>query len=276
MINYSEPLVMGIINLNNDSFYSESRCTTDEQFTKRFEQMLKDGADIIDLGACSTKPGLKSISADEEWELLKPALKRVLRDYPASEISIDTFRAEIVERSYDFVGDFMVNDISAGEADNDMLETVARLELPYIAMHKKGTPETMQSLCQYNNVVEEIRDYFIDFLPKAEEAGIKKIIIDPGFGFAKNIDQNYEILNGLNKLKITSKNNGDFYSILVGISRKSMVYRFLDISPEDALTATTAIHLQALINGADILRVHDVKEAKQIVKIFHKISSKSL
>jgi len=276
MINYSEPLVMGIINLNNDSFYSESRCTTDEQFTKRFEQMLKDGADIIDLGACSTKPGLKSISADEEWELLKPALKRVLRDYPASEISIDTFRAEIVERSYDFVGDFMVNDISAGEADNDMLETVARLELPYIAMHKKGTPETMQSLCQYNNVVEEIRDYFIDFLPKAEEAGIKKIIIDPGFGFAKNIDQNYEILNGLNKLKITSKNSGDFYSILVGISRKSMVYRFLDISPEDALTATTAIHLQALINGADILRVHDVKEAKQIVKIFHKISSKSL
>lgn len=276
MINYNEPLVMGIINLSNDSFYTESRCITDEQFTKRFEQMLNEGADIIDLGACSTRPGLKSISAEEEWELLKPALKRVLRDYPSSEISIDTFRAEIVERSYDFVGDFMVNDISAGEDDKDMLETVARLELPYIAMHKKGTPENMQTLCQYNNVVEEIRDYFLDFLPKAEEAGIKKIVIDPGFGFAKNIDQNYEILTGLNKLKITSKNNGDFYPILVGISRKSMVYRFLDISPEDALTATTAIHLQALINGADILRVHDVKEAKQIIKIFHKISSKSL
>ena len=276
MINYNEPLVMGIINLSNDSFYTESRCTTDEQFTKRFEQMLKEGADIIDLGACSTRPGLKSISAEEEWELLKPALKRVLRDYPSSEISIDTFRAEIVERSYDFVGDFMVNDISAGEDDKDMFETVARLELPYIAMHKKGTPETMQTLCQYNNVVEEIRDYFLDFLPKAEEAGIKKIIIDPGFGFAKNIDQNYEILTGLRKLKIQSKTDGGFYPVLVGISRKSMIYRFLDIPPEDALTATSAIHLQALINGADILRVHDVKEAKQIVKIFRKISVKSV
>ncbi|MFA5850390.1 MAG: dihydropteroate synthase [Bacteroidales bacterium] len=276
MINYSEPLVMGIINLSADSFYSESRCTTDEQFTKRFEQMLKDGADIIDLGACSTKPGLKSISAEEEWELLKPALKRVLRDYPSSEISIDTFRAEIVERSYDFVGDFMVNDISAGEDDKEMLETVARLELPYIAMHKKGTPDTMQTLCQYNNVVEEIREYFLEFLPKAEATGIKKIIIDPGFGFAKNIDQNYEILTGLKRLKIISGTDGDFYPVLVGISRKSMIYRFLDISPEDSLTATTAIHLQALINGADILRVHDVKEAKQIVKIFHKISVKSV
>ncbi|OFY38672.1 MAG: dihydropteroate synthase [Bacteroidetes bacterium GWF2_40_14] len=276
MINYSEPLVMGIINLSNDSFYSESRCTTDEQFTSKFEQMLKEGADIIDLGACSTRPGQKSISSDEEWELLKPALKRVLRDYPSSEISIDTFRAEIVERSYDFVGDFMVNDISAGEDDKEMLETVARLELPYIAMHKKGTPETMQALCQYKNVVEEIREYFLDFLPKAEATGIKKIIIDPGFGFAKNIDQNYEILTGLNKLKINSGTDGGFYSILVGISRKSMIYRFLDISPEDALAATTAIHLQALINGADILRVHDVKEAKQIVKIFRKISVKSV
>lgn len=276
MINYSEPLVMGILNLSADSFYSESRCTTDEQFTKKFEQILKEGADIIDLGACSTRPGLKSISAEEEWELLKPALKRVLRDYPSSEISIDTFRANIVERAYDFVGDFMVNDISAGEDDKEMLETVARLELPYVAMHKKGTPETMQTMCQYDNVVEEIREYFLDFLPKAEEAGIKKIIIDPGFGFAKNIDQNYEILTGLNKLKIASKTDGKFYSILVGISRKSMIYRFLDISPEDALAATAAIHLQALINGADILRVHDVKEAKQIVKIYRKISVKSV
>ncbi len=276
MINYSEPLVMGIINLSADSFYSESRCTTDEQFTKRFEQMLKEGADIIDIGACSTKPGLKSISAEEEWELLKPALKRVLRDYPSSEISIDTFRAEIVERSYDFVGDFMVNDISAGEDDEEMLETVARLELPYIAMHKRGTPETMQTMCQYSNVVDEIRGYFIDFLPKAEATGIKRIIIDPGFGFAKNIDQNYEILTGLRKLKIISGTDGTFYPLLVGISRKSMIYRFLDISPEDSLTATTAIHLQALINGADILRVHDVKEAKQIVKIFRKISVKSV
>ncbi|MEN6617901.1 MAG: dihydropteroate synthase [Rikenellaceae bacterium] len=274
MISYNEPLVMGIINLSKDSFYSESRCTTDEEFTKRFEHMLKDGADIIDIGACSTRPGLKSISSEEEWELLKPALKRVLRDYPSSEISIDTFRSEIVERSYDFVGDFMVNDISSGEDDPDMLPMVAKFELPYIAMHKRGTPETMQSMCNYKDVVEDIKDYFLKFIPKAEEIGIKSIIIDPGFGFAKNIDQNYELLMGLDKLKIPSGQNDVCYPILVGISRKSMIYRFLDISTEDALTATTALHLQALIHGADILRVHDVKEAKQIIKIYRKISGK--
>jgi len=271
MTNYDEPQVMGIINLSPDSFFSGSRCTTDEQFTKRFEQMLKDGADIIDIGACSTKPGLKSISAEEEWELLKPALKRVLRDYPSSDISIDTFRSEIVERSFDFVGEFTVNDISAGEDDPAMLSMVAKLELPYIAMHKRGTPETMQDFCNYDNVAEDIREYFLKFIPKAEAIGIKSLIIDPGFGFAKNIEQNYELLMGLDRLKIQSKQTGVNYPILVGISRKSMIYRFLDISPEDALPATTALHLQALIHGAGIIRVHDVKEAKQIIKIFIKL-----
>ncbi|MFA6335044.1 MAG: dihydropteroate synthase [Bacteroidales bacterium] len=274
MINYNEPKVMGIINLSPDSFFNESRCTTDEQFIKRFEQMLKDGADIIDLGACSTRPGLKSISMEQEWEYLKPVLRLVLKKYPSSKISIDTFRSEIVERSYDFIGDFIVNDISAGEDDPAMLAMVAKLELTYIAMHKIGTPETMQQFCNYDNVVEEIKEYFLKFIPKAEAIGIESLIIDPGFGFSKNIDQNYELLTGLEKLKIRSGKTGVCYPILVGISRKSMIYRFLDISPEEALTATTALHLQALINGADILRVHDVKEARQIVKIFNKISGK--
>jgi dihydropteroate synthase len=270
MMNYDHPKVMGIINLSPDSFFSGSRCITDKQFTERFELMLKEGADIIDIGACSTKPGLKSIPAEVEWELLKPALKRVLKDYPSSEISIDTFRSEIVERSYDFVGDFIVNDISAGEDDPLMLSMVADFELPYIAMHKKGTPENMQSMCEYDNVIIDIKEYFLSFIAKAEEIGIKSLIIDPGFGFAKTVDQNYELLMGLDKLKIYSKETGVKYPILVGISRKSMIYRFLDISPEDALPATTALHIQALIHGADILRVHDVKEAKQIIKIFSK------
>ncbi len=265
---------MGIINLSADSFYKGSSCITDEQFTKRYEQLLEEGADIIDIGACSTKPGLKSITKEEEWELLKPALKRVLRNYPHSEISIDTFRSEIVERSFDFVGDFIVNDISAGEDDPEMLDMVSKLELPYIAMHKRGTPETMQSHCDYDDIIMEIKRYFQDFISKAHQRGIKEIIIDPGFGFAKNINQNYELLNGLKELKIKSELSGENYPILVGISRKSMIYRLLGITPEESLSATTALNLQALINGADILRVHDVKEAKQMIKIYNAVSKK--
>jgi len=270
MLKTDGPLVMGIINLSPLSFYSGSSCVTEEEFVTRFEMMLKDGADIIDIGACSTRPGLKSISAQEEWELLKPALKRVLRDYPSSEISIDTFRSGIVERAYDFVGDFIINDISAGEDDVNMLGTAARLELPYIAMHKRGTPENMQTFCNYENVTEEIREYFVEFTSRAESAGIKEIIIDPGFGFAKNTDQNYELLRSLNRLKITPPSGKGSYPLLVGISRKSMIYKYLEISPEESLHATSALNLQALINGADILRVHDVKEAKEIIKIFAK------
>jgi len=268
MTHLNTPAVMGIINLNPDSFFSESRCTTEELIIKRFETMVKDGADIIDLGACSTRPGLKSIPEELEWDYLKPALKVVLRNFPSSTISIDTFRSNIVERAYDFVGDFIVNDISAGEDDPEMLEMVAKLELPYIAMHKRGTPETMQSLCQYDDVVEDIRQYFLNFIEKAKKKGIKDIIIDPGFGFAKDFAQNYKLLGSLDKFKIKKLDgNGDF-PILVGLSRKSMIYRFLDISPEESLPATAALNLQALIKGADIIRVHDVKEAKQIVKIF--------
>lgn len=259
---------MGIINLNPDSFYSESRCTTEKQIEERFERMVNEGADIIDLGACSTRPGLKSIPEDLEWEYLKPGLKVLMRGYPQCTISIDTFRSSIVERAYDFIGDFIVNDISAGEDDAGMLDMVAKLELPYIAMHKRGTPETMQSCCQYNDVVNEIHDYFVEFLKKAQDKGIKDITLDPGFGFAKEIAQNYQLLERLEELKIEREYSTGYWPILVGISRKSMIHRFLGITPEESLPATTALNLQALIKGADILRVHDVKEARQIVKIF--------
>ena len=268
----SGPLIMGIINLNDDSFYEGSRCSTDEEFCLRYEKLLTEGADIIDLGACSTRPGSIPVSEEEEWERLKPALKRVLLNYPDSEISIDTFRSSIVLRAFDFVGDFIINDISAGEDDPDMLKMASRLELPYIAMHKRGTPDNMQTMCNYDNVTETVRKYFEDFVVRAADAGIKDIIIDPGFGFAKNLDQNYKLLRELGSLKIERGNSGKYYPILAGLSRKSMIYKLLDKEPSDVLHATSALNLTALINGASILRVHDVKEASEIVRIYKKLS----
>ncbi|MHC1690179.1 MAG: dihydropteroate synthase [Bacteroidales bacterium] len=266
------PKIMGIINLTPDSFYEKSRCTTDEQFCRRYEQMLAEGVDIIDIGACSTRPGSKPVSPEEEWELLKPALKRVLRDYPASEISIDTFRSSIVELAFDFVGDFIVNDISAGEDDPGMLPMVAKLELPYIAMHKRGTPETMQTLCQYDNVTEDVRSYFLDFVKRANDLGINQLILDPGFGFAKTVEQNYELFCGLDRMKIETGKTRKYYPVLVGISRKSMIYRYLGSTPDEVLHANSALHLQALLKGADILRVHDVKEAVEVLKLYEIIT----
>lgn len=267
----TRPLVMGIINLNGNSFYEGSRCLTDREFCDKYEMMLRDGADIIDLGACSTRPGSTPVSEEEEWERLKPALKRVLLNYPESEISIDTFRASVVLRAFDFVGDFIINDISSGEDDPEMLNTAARLQLPYIAMHKRGTPETMQSLCEYDDVTTEVRGYFERFINRADEYGIKDVIIDPGFGFAKNIEQNYKLLNELGELKINRLDGKGHYPILAGLSRKSMIYKLLDKGPSDVLHATSALNLTALLNGASILRVHDVKEAAEIIKIYNKL-----
>lgn len=267
IIKTETPSVMGIINLSPDSFYSGSRCLTEDEFEKKFATMLEDGASIIDIGACSTRPGSIPIAEEDEWELLKPALKKVLRVFPWAVISIDTFRANIVERAFDFVGDLIINDISAGEDDTEMLATAARLELPYIAMHKRGTSLNMQSMCDYKNVTLEVKDYLSNFVKKAENTGIKEIVLDPGFGFAKNRDQNYQLLNNLQDLKIKSS-QGKAYPILVGLSRKSMIYKSLSITPEEALPATSALQLTALINGADIIRAHDVKEAAQMIKLY--------
>jgi dihydropteroate synthase len=266
----TSPRVMGIINLSPDSFYTGSRCLSEDEFRQRYGMMLEQGADIIDIGACSTRPGSTPVSEEEEWELLKPALKIILRVYPHSQFSLDTFRSAVVERAFDFVGDFIINDISAGEDDKDMLKTAARLELPFIAMHKRGTPQTMQSLCDYDDVTAEVRSYFYDFLKRNEEWGVKEILFDPGFGFAKTANQNYELLNNLSSLS-PLMHNGVRYPILVGLSRKSMIYKLLESSPDDVLHATSALNLVALINGADILRVHDVKEAKDIVRLYETI-----
>ena len=261
------PLIMGIINISPDSFYGGSRCTGEDDFEQRYGKMLEEGADIIDIGACSTRPGSISVSEEEEWELLKPALKKILRVFPSSTFSLDTFRASIVERAYDFTGDFIINDISAGEMDPEMYSTAARLELPYIAMHMRGTPATMQNLCNYDDVVKEVSDCFDRYIQKAVDSGIEELILDPGFGFAKSIDQNYTLLNNLSSLK-KFRIDGESYPLLVGISRKSMIYKLLKTTPDDIIPETSALHLIALLNGAGILRVHDVKEAARIVKLY--------
>ncbi len=247
---------MGIINLNDDSFYAPSRHNM---------SILDSGADIIDLGAVSTRPGSKGVSPAEEWQRLEPVLKAIDR---SACLSIDTYSSEVAERAADLLGRwYIVNDISAGEDDPRMLETVGRLGLGYVAMHKRGTPETMQSLCDYDDVTGEVVDYFKDFAIKAEEAGIKDWILDPGFGFAKNVDQNYTMMRELNRFEELGR------KVLVGISRKSFIYKPLGITPGESLPAVTAMHLVALMNGADILRVHDVAEARQAVELYRNYSS---
>lgn len=233
--------------------------------------MVENGADIIDIGACSTRPGSTPITAEEEWDLLKDALNVIKKNFTAYNIrfSIDTFRSEIVKRAYGEIGDFIVNDISAGEDDTNMLKLVGKLKLNYIAMHKRGTPENMQELTNYpNGVVNEVIEYFKNFDQKAAEFGISNYIIDPGFGFAKTLDQNYQLFNGIPTLdNEIEKFCGKKRDILVGISRKSMIYKPLNILPDESLEATTALNLQALMFGAKILRVHDVATAKQCCKL---------
>ena len=267
----SLPQVMGIVNINNESFYSGSRFTGVSQVEEQLQQMIGAGAELIDLGACSTRPGSTPVSEEQEWEYLKEPLKMIGRKYTgAIKFSIDTFRSCIVKRAYDVMGDFIVNDISAGEDDADMLPTVGKLGLPYVAMHKRGTPDTMQQMCDYpNGVVNEVIQYFKDFEARAADCGIKDYIMDPGFGFAKNLEQNYTLFKGMPQMKSAIATfAGVERKLLVGISRKGMLWKPLGITPNEALCATAAMNLQALILGADILRVHDVAEAVQCVKLW--------
>ena len=256
--------VMGILNLTHDSFYAGSRIGTadPERAVRKAEQMVSEGADILDFGACSTRPGSIPVDPETEWKRLSPALRAVRDALPETRISVDTFRAGVVERVHDLIGDFLVNDISAGEDDPAMLGTVGRLGLPFIAMHKRGTPATMDTLATYGDVTAEVLQYFRIFADKADCFGISDWILDPGFGFAKTVDQNYELLRNLSAF-------GEFRrKVLVGISRKSMICKPLGITPEEALPATSALHLEALRGGASILRVHDVAAAVQVVGLY--------
>ncbi|MGN0190414.1 MAG: dihydropteroate synthase [Candidatus Cryptobacteroides sp.] len=261
----STPKIMGIVNITPDSFYNGSRNMDREGIVlvdktlARVEKMIEDGAGYIDIGACSTRPGAECVDCAGEWARLKAVLRPIREAVPDSvKISIDTFRWDIISRTLDEIGEVTVNDISAGEDDPQMLRGVAANSLEYIAMHKKGVPADMQSRCDYRGgVVEAVREYFRDFGLKAEALGIKDWILDPGFGFAKTVEQNYELLEHLEVFAEMGQR------ILVGISRKSMIYKPLGLTPEDSRTLerTTGLHRMALRKGADILRVHDVAEA---------------
>lgn len=267
------PQVMGIINANNESFYSGSRFVAASEVVEQIDRMISQGASIIDIGACSTRPGSVPVSEEQEWEYLKGPLEMVAKGgYRAEEVtfSIDTFRSGIVRKAHDIIGKFMVNDISAGEDDPQMLPVVGELGLPYIAMHKRGTPDTMQQMSNYpHGVVNGVIDYFKEFEHRAAMHGITEYIMDPGFGFAKNLEQNYTLFNGMPQLAgEIEKFSGKRRKLLVGISRKGMIWRPLGITPEEALCGTAALNLQALMLGANIIRVHDVKEGVQCVKLW--------
>ena len=265
-IDLSKPRVMTIVNVTPDSFYDGSRTFTEEEIERRVAQAIAEGADMLDVGGYSSRPNADEVSVEEECARVCRAMKVIRRVCPEVAVSIDTFRAEVVQRVVADWGDCIVNDISAGEADSQMIPTVARLGLPYIAMHMRGTPATMQSMTDYSNVVEEVRSYFVRKLDELHSAGITDVVIDPGFGFAKTLEQNYALMDGLHRL------NDLGAPILVGISRKSMIYKLLGCAPAEALNGTTALHLEALRQGAKILRVHDTREAVEVVKIYNQLN----
>ena len=260
--------IMGIVNINDDSFFGGSRCPDVTSAMKRVEAMVAEGATIIDFGACSTRPGSEGIGADEEWRRLEPVLNEMKRQFPEVRLSVDTYWADVVQKVYQSFGDFIVNDISAGEDDPQMLPTVGRLGLQYVAMHKRGTPEVMQGNTSYNNLLEDILEYFKIFSKKAEKFGIYNWILDPGFGFSKTIHQNYNLLKGISCFKRITTSDHMPVRILVGVSRKSMIYKPFGISPEASLPSTQVLHFYALQNGADVLRVHDVAEAKRTIELY--------
>jgi len=256
-----KPLVMGIINATPDSFFSGSRFNGVDEIVAKAEKMLNEGSDILDIGGQSTRPGSELISADEEIERVIPAIKAIAEKNPKAFISIDTFYSKVAAAAVD-AGASIVNDISAGSMDNKMIATVAELKVPYILMHMKGTPQTMQQNAIYKDVTLDVLDFFISKTHELQKAGIVDIIIDPGFGFAKTIDQNFELLKNLSVFKMLDK------TIMLGISRKSTIYKTLGVNAEESLNGTTVLNTIGLMNGASILRVHDVKEARETIKLF--------
>lgn len=256
--------LMAIINITDNSYYSASRFLAKggadiDAVRRRVRQVLDEGADIIDFGACSTRPGSEAVGADEEWRRLEPVLRLMADEFPGVEVSVDTYWADVVRKAHKILPELIVNDISAGEDDPQMLPTVGELGLRYIAMHKRGNPGNMQSLCDYpEGVTQAVLQYFRDFEAKAQHYGIKDWILDPGFGFAKTVEQNWQMLRELGRFKQLGR------PILVGISRKSMIYKPLGLGPEDVLPQTCEAHRQAIANGATILRVHDVAPARNL------------
>lgn len=260
LVDFSEPKVMGILNLTPDSFYQASRVATVETALTRAEKMLNEGADILDLGAYSSRPGADDLPPTEEEERLLPVIKAIRNEFPQAILSIDTFRASVAEASI-AAGAHIINDISGGELDPKMFETIGRLQVPYILMHMRGTPRTMNSLAHYKDIVGELITYFSQKLALLREQHVHDAILDPGFGFAKSATHNFTLLHHLEEFKILG------LPILVGLSRKRTIWQTLNITSEEALNGTSVLNTIALLKGASILRVHDVKEAAEAVKL---------
>jgi dihydropteroate synthase len=265
LINLMErPLVMGILNATPDSFYSSSRAQSDEEIERRVRTIMDEGADIIDLGAYSSRPGADDVTPDEEMRRLAHALEIVNRLYPEAIVSIDTFRGDVARRCVEDYGAAIINDISGGQLDDTMFQAVADLNVPYILMHMIGNPKDMQKHVDYSSMMTQIVNYFVEKIRTLEQMGVKDIIVDPGFGFSKTLDQNYELLGAMDRLQLLNK------PILVGVSRKSMIYNLLGTTPDGALNGTTVVNTLSLTLGANILRVHDVKAAVEAVEIYSK------
>lgn len=256
----SQPKVMGIINTTPDSFYSGSRKSSISEILKTAEKMLSEGADFLDIGGYSSRPGAEDIDEVEELNRVIEPIKSILNEFPEAIISIDTFRSGVAKQAIDS-GAKMVNDISAGYLDEDMLKTVAGLNVPYVAMHMKGSPQTMKKMTEYDDLLKEIVQYFSGVIENCNELGIKDVLIDPGFGFAKTAEQSFHLLQNLEHFHHLERH------LLVGVSRKSMIYKTLEITADNALNGTTVLNTVALLRGAAILRVHDVKEAVEVIKL---------
>ncbi|OAB29775.1 dihydropteroate synthase [Flavobacterium fryxellicola] len=265
LIDLETPKVMGILNVTPNSFFDGGKYRNETEILSQVEKMLLDGATFIDVGAYSSKPNAEFVSEKEEISRIVPVVDLILKHFPETLLSIDTFRSEVVKATID-IGAAIVNDISAGKLDDKMLEVVGKHNVPYIMMHLRGNPQTMQSLTNYEDIVKEMLYYFSERVAEARRFGINDLIIDPGFGFAKTIDQNFEVFQKMELFKMLE------LPLLIGVSRKSMIYKTLDITIEKALNGTTILNTLALTKGAKILRVHDVKEAMECVQLFNKIN----
>jgi dihydropteroate synthase len=265
LLDLSVPKVMGIINITPDSFYKGSRVTEEKDIIMSAGNMIKEGADILDIGGYSSRPGAAEVSQEEEKSRVINAIRLIRKEFPEAILSVDTFRSEIADEAVSGLGVHIINDISGGEADPEMFNIVRRLNVPYIIMHMKGNPSTMQKNPFYDDVVAEILEWFSQRIVRLQADGVKDIIIDPGFGFGKTVNHNFEMLQRLGDFSVAG------LPVMVGLSRKSMIWKTLSITPDDALNGTSVLNAVALLNGADILRVHDVREAVQTVRLIAQI-----
>lgn len=272
LLELSTPCVMGILNVTPDSFYSGSRMQTEEEIEARVRQILEEGAAIIDVGAYSSRPNADHVSAEEEMNRLRLGLDVLRRTAPDAIVSVDTFRADVARMCVEEYGVAIINDIAAGEMDADMFSTVAELNVPYIMMHMQGTPQNMQQHPHYDNLLREVFLYFARKVQQLRDLGVKDIVLDPGFGFSfgKTLEHNYQLMAHLEEFRLFE------LPLLVGVSRKSMIYRLLDTTPQEALNGTTVLHTLALMKGADILRVHDVRQAVEAVRIVEAMKAASV